>query len=506
MYRPGDEIKTLRTADLFWVEKVIPGGMGVVYIALTEKDQRHYALKTSRGVLDTERLFRFRWEGLVWIILGKHRNIVQARWFDLDLTYRPFLIMEYVPGERVSLRDWLRRKGKLSLKEALGFVLQALTGLIYAQKTVNQELGLPFIHRDIKPENLLIKEGKILKITDFGLAKSFIERSIGGTYHYMPPEQWKGEEVEEKTDIYALTCTLYELLSGRPLFKGPSREQFLHQHLYELPRPLEGLPEGLESLTMISVAKDPQKRPGFRRLREELLNIYRDLFGAPPPLKDEPEPSDPEEFNSQGAGFDQLGLSEKALLCYHEAIALDPHDPRFYLNRANARLKLKDIDGAQNDYQEALRLSPGMIGALLGLGHLFILKGDKEASLRAYKQARTIAPEGPLVYMALGNFYAQEKDYHRAKNLFNEALKRRKDLAEAYLGLGNIYLCQKKYLEAEKQYQIAINLNPLYYEAHMNLARLYQLMGEWEKRDRKIAEVCHFEQKICPSRLYIEKE
>jgi serine/threonine protein kinase len=468
--------------------------MGLVYIAKREKDQKLYALKTlKRWDQEKEGLIKeailFRNESLVWITLGKHKNIVQAFWFDLDEHYRPFLIMEYVegPAHGVNLRQYLKSSERLDTALGVRFVLETLNGLIYAKKTINAELNIPFIHKDIKPENLLITKNSILKVTDFGLVMG-----RGGTPLYKAPEQWEREEVEEKTDVYALGCVLYELTGRYPPFLGTSSE-LKNRHLYEKPAPLIKCPSDLNELVIQCLSKSPDERPDFFELQNTLQGIYERLTGNYFVLKEEPEPLSAEDLNARGSGFDQLGYHERAIECYNNAIALDPKDQRFYLNRANARvsMKMEELAEAVEDYKMALRLDPGSLEAHLGLGNLFAQKGDFEEALKYYGEVERLFPSEPMVSVCLGNVYAKQEFYSKAEAHFKKVLSIRPELAEAHLGLGNVYLCQKNYQEAEENYKKAINLNPLYANAYLNLARLYQVMGKFEERDKAIEIVSH---------------
>lgn len=160
------------------------------------------------------------------------------------LDYQPFMLLEWIAGEEgkgTDLRDWLRH-GPLELPVALEFVIDLCRGLIHAQE---KQPGL--VHRDLKPENILMAQSGrpksgVAKITDFGLAQivesaglKFVEANsetkaegqqrpvrkggIVGTPAYMAPEQWRGETLDERTDIYALGCILYEMLTGEWPFK-----------------------------------------------------------------------------------------------------------------------------------------------------------------------------------------------------------------------------------------------------------------------------------------------
>ncbi|MEW6607346.1 MAG: tetratricopeptide repeat protein [bacterium] len=440
--------------------------MGLVFIARRKKDSKLYALKTFRGwEQEREALIKdtalFRKESLVWITLGKHRNIVQACWFDLDGHYRPFLIMEYVEGslKGVTLEDYIKSSGKIGFLQGIRFTLETLNGLIYAQRTINKDLAIPFIHRDIKPANLLITKDGILKVTDFGLVMCH-----GGTPLYKAPEQEEGKGVEEKTDVYALGWVLYEMLTG-------------HLRNREI-KAIDEVPAELNRIIERCLAKSPDGRPNFVELQDELQTIYLEQTGKTFPLYGDTEPLSAEDLNGRGSGFAQLGYHEKALECYNVAITLDSNDPRYYLNRGNAYLSLKKIGEAIGDYQKAISLDPECVEAYLGLGNLLIQQGEYKKALKCFDEGKKVSPrEEPMLYVSIGSFYAWQKHYDNAEKYFRKALSIRSDLAEAYLGLGNTYLCQKDYERAEINYQKAIKLNLLYRDAYLNLARLYQLMG-----------------------------
>ena len=481
------------------------GGAGYVLVAERQKDGRVYALKTFKklsnalsilsftGVRDNalenavEGAAKFYKESLVWICLGKHRNIVQAFWYDLDERYRPFLVMEYVEGADCgpSLQDWLDSRGRLGLVPAIRFTLDALNGLQYARRAVNEYLGTAFVHRDIKPENLLMGEHG-LKVSDFGLVMSH-----GGTPLYRPPEQWENREVEEKTDVYALGCVLYEMVTGEPAFWGKSREELKRKHCFSDPPLLRGQPVQLMELVAQCLTKSPDERPTFAQLEARLQAIHVTLKGSTYPLKKDVEPLSSEELNARGSGFDQLGHHDKALSCYEEAIHRDPRDDRFYLNRGNCRFFSGDQDGARDDYCRALRLAPELLEPQFGLMAVFERSGDTREVLNCYRAARRLGPKEPLVYVALGNFWARQRCYIKALPCFRYALKLQPRLAEAHLGLGNTYLCLRKDQDAEAEYYEAIRNNPLSANAYLSLARLYDLMGRHDERDTAMRLATH---------------
>jgi serine/threonine protein kinase len=465
--------------------------MGLVLFGRRRKDKNLYALKTlkkwnsvTRDLIP--RMASFRREALVWITLVRHRHIVQACWFDLDEAYRPFLIMEYVAGDPelgVSLADRLKKGGPLQPAQAVRFALETLTGLIYARDVVRHDLGLSFVHRDVKPDNLLTTRKGFVKLTDFGLV---LAEGVSGTFPYMAPEQWEKDRppVEEKTDVYALACTIFEMMEGYRLFDGTSKASFRHQHFNKKPQFGGKIPADINSVLMRCLAKPFDQRPGFLELREELQRIHMRITNRPIQLTDEPEPLFAEDLNARGSGFDELGHYDKAIDCYNQAIELDPKEPRFFLNRANARRIIEDLEGAVQDFEKAQELESYPVNALLGKAAVLVQCLEPEQALACYEQCKQIAPFDPFIYVSSGNLYAQKKQYERAMSEFLTALKLRPMLAEAHLGLGNIYLCNMQYREAEKSYRTATRIHPLYEPAYLNLARLYQLMKKPEERDQ----------------------
>jgi serine/threonine protein kinase len=151
--------------------------------------------------------------------------------------------MPYVEGE--SLRDRIRREKQLPLDEAMTLAREVADALSCAHSR-----GV--IHRDIKPENIMLQSGHAV-VTDFGIARA-VDAAGGdrltetgmaiGTPTYMSPEQAAGEQdLDGRSDLYALGCVLYEMLAGEPPFTGPTVESVIHQHLTADPRPIT--PDGL---------------------------------------------------------------------------------------------------------------------------------------------------------------------------------------------------------------------------------------------------------------------
>jgi serine/threonine protein kinase/Flp pilus assembly protein TadD len=242
------------------LEKLGEGGMGVVYKAEDTKLKRTVALKfLSPQALGTEDdKTRFIHEAQAAAALN-HPNICTIYEID-DAEDRPFIAMEYIEGR--SLKGVIE-SGPLELEEAQGFAQQIVEGLQEAHRK-------RIVHRDIKPANIMITSEKRVKIMDFGLAKSpgrtklTREGTTVGTVAYMSPEQARGEEVDQRTDIWSLGVVLYEMISGQVPFKGEHEQAVIYSLANEEQKPLTGLRSGvpleLERLVNRCLEKESDER------------------------------------------------------------------------------------------------------------------------------------------------------------------------------------------------------------------------------------------------------
>ncbi|MGB7925706.1 MAG: protein kinase [Pyrinomonadaceae bacterium] len=259
------------------------GAMGAVYRA-RHRDLDDVAIKVMLGPADNAHLSeRFLREAKALRRL-RHQHAVTIYDLDRSVPGITYMVMEIVEGG--SLRQDLRQRGHLSVEEVLE-VAEAVCGALSAA----HDRGI--IHRDLKPDNILVAEevtvsGRILrtiKIADFGIVKLRSSRGaadaesamkltqIGtpiGTPFYMSPEQWFGEgagvnALDGRTDIYALGCTLYELLSGRTPFVGKTSSELRRQHLEAQPPPLTEIaphvPESVNRVILRALEKDRDDRP-----------------------------------------------------------------------------------------------------------------------------------------------------------------------------------------------------------------------------------------------------
>ncbi len=242
-------------------EKLGSGAMGVVYRAKDKSLGRQVALKELPQWLsnDQDCVSRFRREAKALASLT-HPYIVLV--YDLvENDRRLWLVLEFVEGG--ALATYLRTHKQMPISEAAKLTAQIARGLAYVHSK-----GI--IHRDLKPSNILLTSHKDPKISDFGIAKLTKSSSLTqegtpiGSPHYMSPEQAKGGSVDERSDIYCLGITFYEMLTGRVPFEGET-SSVLAQQITQPPRPprelLPETPGALETLILQMLAKNPDMRP-----------------------------------------------------------------------------------------------------------------------------------------------------------------------------------------------------------------------------------------------------
>ena len=241
------------------IEKIGTGGMADVYRAKDQRLNRFVAVKILKSEYseDTKFVTKFRQEAQAVACLS-HPNIVGVYDVGEEMGMH-YIVMEFVDG--ITLKQYIERKGKLSVREAVGIALQIAGGLEAAHSN-------NIIHRDIKPQNILISRDGTAKVTDFGIAKAASSNTITanamGSVHYISPEQARGGFSDEKSDIYSLGVTIYEMLSGTLPFTGESAVAVALAHIQEDATPLAAIdatiPHGLSNI----VNKCMQKKTELR--------------------------------------------------------------------------------------------------------------------------------------------------------------------------------------------------------------------------------------------------
>lgn len=248
------------------VDKVGSGGMSDVYKALDHKLNRFVAIKVLKTEFSEDRNFVSKFKVEAQSAAGlTHPNIVNV--YDVGEDHNiHYIVMELIDG--ITLKKYIEKKGPLPVKEAVSIAIQVSQGIEAAHNN-------HIIHRDIKPQNIMIsREGKV-KVTDFGIARAASTNTINsnamGSVHYISPEQARGGYIDEKSDIYSLGITLYELITGKVPFEGDSTVSVALQHINDdLPSPKDTIPDLPVSVEKI-ILKCTQKKPDRRYLKISAL-------------------------------------------------------------------------------------------------------------------------------------------------------------------------------------------------------------------------------------------
>ena len=261
------------------LEKVGTGGMADVYKSKDHTLNRYVAVKILKQEFSENANFvsKFRVEAQAAAGL-MHPNIVNV--YDVgEEKGIYYIVMELVDG--ITLKNYIGKKGYLGYKEAVTIALQVSMGLEAAHRN-------HIIHRDIKPQNIIIsREGKV-KVTDFGIAKAAtsdtITSNVMGAVHYTSPEQARGGFSDEKSDVYSLGVTLYEMLTGEVPFDGESTVAIAIRHIQEpMPSPKKlnkDIPYSVEQIVLKCCEKSPDRRyQNMQELASDLKKAISDPDG-----------------------------------------------------------------------------------------------------------------------------------------------------------------------------------------------------------------------------------
>lgn len=248
------------------IDKVGSGGMSDVYKAKDHKLNRFVAVKVLKQEFSQDKSFVSKFKAEAQSAAGlTHPNIVNVYDVGEDEGIY-YIVMELIEG--ITLKKYIEKKGKLPVKEAVSIAIQVAQGIEAAHNN-------HIIHRDIKSQNIMIsREGKV-KVTDFGIARAASTHTINGnamgSVHYISPEQAKGGYIDEKSDIYSLGITLYEMVTGTVPFEGDTTVSVALQHINEeMPNPKQTVPDLPVSVEKI-ILKCTQKKPERRYLKVSSL-------------------------------------------------------------------------------------------------------------------------------------------------------------------------------------------------------------------------------------------
>ena len=286
-----------RLAGRYEVRSLIGrGGMAEVHLGFDTRLSRVVAIKMLRRDLAQDSIFqaRFRREAQSAASLN-HPNIVAV--YDTgeeiieDAVGRsiavPYIVMEYVEGHTV--KDLISDGTAVPINEAVEIVSGVLSALDYSHAN-------HLVHRDIKPGNIMLTSDGKIKVMDFGIARALTDsqatmtqtNAVVGTAQYLSPEQARGETVDARSDLYSTGVVLFELLTGRPPFKGDSAVAVAYQHVEQIPPTpssiLSDIPDSLDRVVLKALAKNREDRyPSAAAMLSDLQRVSRGLDVAAPP-------------------------------------------------------------------------------------------------------------------------------------------------------------------------------------------------------------------------------
>lgn len=531
-------------AGRYFVYQVVSGGMGEVYLCLDLINETPIALKTfnKKYIQSTQIYDYFKEEVDKWITLGRHPNIVHCLGFEI-LEGQPFILLDWIapdPQNRTDLQSWIRRGG-LGLKTALTFAIDICEGLIHANRQVPN-----IVHRDLKPANILIDQGQIAKITDFGLATITAQADLGsldielllgsglskvgngkiaGTPAYMAPEQWYGDHLDARTDIYALGCILYEMLTGERAFTAIEFADISIAHI-EAPLPsfeeIPTLPLELNDIVHLCLAKNPTNRyPNIEKLRNDLANLYLREFGEYPRVISYDDGISINEQVNQALTYAKILKYDKAFEVLNHLLTIDPDQAMVYLfksliyvdlaqfeeaseninqavdlgleenyylaYRGGIRVHLHQYDDAKKDLTRAIELDSNNALSYHALGFLFYAQGQAGKALVYMNRAIELDPENPIHYINRCGCYIQNLEIDKAKNdldkIFSQNLLYAPLIVNvmAYANRGFLYLALEHYEEALLDYNKALAININFPQIYAGRGRAYLGLRQFEK-------------------------
>ncbi|HIP73025.1 MAG TPA: serine/threonine-protein kinase, partial [Anaerolineae bacterium] len=477
----GEESSRKFIADRYEVINKLVGGMGLVYLCRDHLTSSLVALKTFKPEYLSNRAARdlFLREGTMWVELGQHPHIVQAYRVERIGDGREiYLVLEWIVQPEgkssPSLRSWLRPGQPLPVEQAVSIALGVARGMKYATQKIPN-----LVHRDIKPENILIGFDEAARVTDFGLASTLSELKPGqtgtlsnkkenfgrtqltlgvaGTPLYMAPEQWEHEALDERADIYALGCILYEMVNGRFAAEGETREELRQVHLTNsIKPPNSDIPRAVLDVLRHSLMAKPEHRyRNWAEMETGLIEAYTRITGKPAPAEREIERETAvdrliagQSYNTMGLSYLDIGKLDVAVLYFEQAVNIARAEGSLELegvglgNLGLAYTALGYLDRAIEFHEEHLgiaRETGNMVqeGLALGnLGRVYRQNGRPEQAINLHERELTIAQKQADRYKeatalhSLGETYRQLGQTDEAIYYYRQSLGIARDIGD----------------------------------------------------------------------------
>lgn len=264
------------------IGRIGSGGMSDVYKARDRRLNRLVAIKVLKEEFGHDQDFVVKFKIEAQSAAGlTHPNVVNI--YDVvDEGNLHYIVMELVEG--ITLKNFIKNKGRLALKETLGISIQVAQGIVAAH---DQHI----VHRDIKPQNIIISSDGTAKVADFGIARAASSNTLNasamGSVHYISPEQARGEISDERSDIYSLGITMFEMITGRLPFEGENSVAIALAHIEnEMPLASDYNPEStaeFDNVILKCCQKKPERR--YQNLEDLIIDLRKILTVRPVPEK-----------------------------------------------------------------------------------------------------------------------------------------------------------------------------------------------------------------------------
>lgn len=532
-------------AERYEVVNTLEGGMGIVYLCRDHFTSQLVALKTFKPEFLSHRAARdlFLREGTMWVEIGRHPNVVQAYRVERVGDGREvYLVLEWIvqPQDKnsPSLRSWLKRGQPLPVEQAILMALHVARGMRFATQKIP---GL--VHRDLKPENILIGYDNVARVTDFGLASTLsghspgsavgslennrenfgrtqLTQGVAGTPLYMAPEQWAHKGLDDRADIYALGCIVYEMVTGEFAAEGETREDLREAHVNGRIKPLDPtLPLPLRQFIerALSLPKEQRYRD-WAETEKTLAYVYTRVTGQPSPPEWDGAEETPDERRAAGNSYNTMGLSyldigklDVAVMYFEQAVNIARAENIRELegkglgNLGLAYAALGYTERAIEFHEEHLaiarelgdRMEEGHSQGNLGL--VYRQKGDPERAIHFHERELQIFQRLANRYKEaealhnLGETYRELGDPTQAEDYFKQSLEIAKDIGDRTRverilnSMGKVFLDSSEYKEAAQLFKqtlvIARQIGDRVGEGEVlgNLGELYRASGFTER-------------------------
>lgn len=455
------------------------GATSLIYSALSKNTKEKFAIKHFVYNKDiNESSFLEQWKRIkreVEIHLSlNHPNIIKAH-DHYEKGSKLYLVLDFIEGKNI--QELIDEGYKFNLIDVIKIGKQIASALHYLD-----ERG--FVHRDIKPGNIIVTKDKKAYLLDFGCAKKLysepitVSKMMIGTLSYMSPEQMLSSDIDGRSDIFSLGCTLYQMLTGSLPFKGEEiREIITGIFTNENPSASDlnkYVPEKLSSLIDQTLKKDPDHRCPTAKLLAYHLEKLLD---------------DPELYLNQAKYYEEeVKDLSTAYAFYKKTLALDENNLEAITRLANIYYLSENWKNALEYYTHVISKDSNNPEYYSRLGDIYSFSGNYSQSLKMYQKAVFLSPEKKYEMKMAKSLFLCKKTYEATES-YKSILNRYVDNTDVKYELGIVYYKSGKRNEALQIFESSLNQKPYHKGILSSLGSLYQEIGDIKKAIRVYEEL-----------------